>query len=341
MKLTELTAKERAEFETTKTAEVANWIHTGTISKILRNQIPSDQILRCRWILTWKPIDTVGENVPTIKPNTTGQQHQPPTNKGATHKAKARFVVLGYLDPEIENIPRDSPTLSKTARMMTLQAIASHGRDARSFDIKATFLQRQPQSDREMAIDPVPELRKTFQMTPDEVAKLNKGACGLIDAPYLWYCALVSELLTLGLAVCPFDPCLFLQRSNDNTTGKFRLNRMIGVHVDDGICGGDSYFLSKLSSLEQKFPFGSHKFSAFTFTGIDVSQQADKSITLNQSAYVRKIHSIPIEPNRKTQPELAVTDTERLALRGLVGSLQYASTNTREGRVGPLPVHNM
>ena len=30
-----------------------------------------------------------------------------------THKAKARLVVLGYLDPLIEDIPRDSPTLKQ------------------------------------------------------------------------------------------------------------------------------------------------------------------------------------------------------------------------------------
>jgi len=66
-----------------------------------------------------------------------------------------------------------------------------------------------------MAIEPVPEMRKALQMKPDEVAKLNKGAYGLIDAPYLWYCALVTELLQLDFEVCPFDPCLFLLRSQD------------------------------------------------------------------------------------------------------------------------------
>ena len=181
VRLTELTAQERADFEKAKTAEVANWIHTGTISKILRHQIPSDQILRCRWILTWKPIDTVGETAEINKfPNQLNPKKS--SEKAATHKPKARLVVLGYLDPQIENIPRDSPTPSKTARM-TLQTIASHGWDARSFDIKAAFLQGQPQSSRVMAIEPVPEMRKALQMKPDEVAKLNKGACELIDAP--------------------------------------------------------------------------------------------------------------------------------------------------------------
>ena len=53
------------------------------------------------------------------------------------------------------------------------------------------------------------------------------------------------------------------------------------------------------------------------------------SIVLSQSAYVRKIPSIPIEVHRKTQPNLPVTEAERGHLRGLIGSLQYAATNTR------------
>jgi hypothetical protein len=104
---------------------------------------------------------------------------------------------------------------------------------------------------------------------------------------------------------------------------------ILGIHVDDGIGGGSSVSEEKVKLLEHKFPFGSHKVSAFTFTGIEVTQHSGHSISLNQSAYVRKINSISIEPNRKTQPELQVTEPERLALRGVIGSLQHAATNTR------------
>ena len=50
VKLTNLTAAEKLEFQKAKRNEVENWIKTGTISKILRNQVPHDQILRCRWV---------------------------------------------------------------------------------------------------------------------------------------------------------------------------------------------------------------------------------------------------------------------------------------------------
>ena len=51
-------------------------------------------------------------------------------------------------------------------------------------------------------------------MQPNEMAQLNKGAYGLIDAPYLWYCALVKELMRLGMEACPFDPCVFVLRED-------------------------------------------------------------------------------------------------------------------------------
>ena len=69
--------------------------------------------------------------------------------------------------------------------------------------------------------------------------------------------------------------------------------------------------------------------TSFTFTGIEVNQDPSFNITLNQSNYIRKIPPIPIEVNRKTQPELPINEKERGLLRGLIGSLQYASTNTR------------
>eukprot|EP00435_Cladocopium_sp_Y103_P028662 s3013_g7.t1 len=316
VKLTSLSPSELREFEQAKESEIQNWIKTGTISAILRNQIPEEQILRCRWILTWKPLDNVGEDE-----NSTKAQK--------SHKAKARLVVLGYLDPRIEDIPRDSPTLNKTSRMIALQCIASHAWTLRSFDIKAAFLQGQPQAGRIIAVDPVPELRRALGLKPQEICKLNKSAYGLIDAPYLWYCALVSELLALGFETSPFDPCCFILRSPPENGQPGKLEGILGVHVDDGLGGGSKYFEEKIHQLEKKFAFGSHKVSAFTFTGIEVTQHGDHSITLNQSAYVRKIPSIQIDPNRKTQLESPVNEKERLALRGLIGSLQYAAINTR------------
>lgn len=265
-----------------------------------------------------------------------GHPKTKPVKSLRTHKPKARLVVLGYMDPKLEEIPRDSPTLNKTSRMLILQAIATHSWQLMSFDIKAAFLQGKPQAGRIMGLEPVPELRRALQMTPQEIGQLQKGAYGLINAPYLWYCALVTELLQLGMEVSPFDPCTFVLRDKDDPQ---KLAGVLGIHVDDGLCGGNQQFQDLLTKLESRYPFGAKKIGSFTFTGIEISQQPDYSIILSQSSYVRKIKPIPIEVNRRTQPDAAVTEAERALLRGLVGSLQYAAVNTRPDLSSRLSLH--
>jgi hypothetical protein len=311
--LSELSHEEKTAFNKAKQAEIANWIQTETVSRVLRGQIPKEQILRCRWILTWKPLEDVNQDGIMNK-------------SLRTHKSKARLVVLGYQDPNIEEIPRDSPTLSKTSRMLILQTLATHAWQMLSFDVKAAFLQGKPQEGRVMGLEPTSEFRQALNLTDQEILKLNKGAYGLVDAPYLWYCTLVNELVSLGMEVSPFDPCTFVLRDKQSPD---KLAGILGVHVDDGIGGGNEQFHEVIRKLEQKYPFGSKRVNSFTFTGIDLTQTEDHSIIMSQSNYVRKIKPIAIEPNRKSQEELDVTETERGALRGLVGSLQYASVNTR------------
>ena len=117
-----------------------------------------------------------------------------------------------------------------------------------SFDIKAAFLQGQPQEGRTIAVEPTPELRAAMRMSAAEIGLLNKGAYGLIDAPYLWYCALVNELTTLGMEMCPFDPCLFVLRESNDSTCPGQLAGVLGIHVDDGICGGNEKFQEVLQN---------------------------------------------------------------------------------------------
>ena len=310
VKLTQLTPEEKAEFQKAKTQEVQNWLRTGTISRILRDQVPRDQILRCRWILTWKPIDDV-------------EKEQMKGTKN--YKAKARLVILGYLDPKLDEVTRDSPTLGRHSKMLLLQFVSSMKWTLRSFDIKAAFLQGKNQKDRVLAIEPVPEIIQMMKLSPQEICKLEKGAYGLVDAPFMWYQAILEELVTLGFEQSPFDPCLFVLRNRETLMP----DGILGLHVDDGLCAGNQQFLHKLELLEKKYPFGSKRVNNFTFTGIDIQQSSDGTIHLSQSKYVRTIDPIKISTDRRKQPDEKVTEDERQQLRALIGSLQYASVHTR------------
>lgn len=148
VRLTSLSADDKRLFEKAKNQEIDSWISTGTIAKILRHQIPAENIMRCRWILTWKSLD-------------------PEESKkwGSNRKPKARLVVLGYEDPQIENIPRDSPTMSKLSRMFVMQTAASHKWNIESFDIKTAFLRGTDLSkDRKLGIEPSKEMRDKLHL---------------------------------------------------------------------------------------------------------------------------------------------------------------------------------
>ena len=310
VKLSTLSEAERREFQKAKESEIQNWVKTGTISKILRDQIPHDQILRCRWILTWKPID---------------EEERIKIKGTKNHKAKARLVILGYLDPELTELPRDSPTLGRNSKMLLLQMIASYGWSLRSFDIKAAFLQGKPQPGRVLGIEPVPEMIHTLQLASNEILKLEKGAYGLVDAPYLWYTAILEELMHLGFEQSPFCPCTFILRNKVTN----RPDGVLGLHVDDGICGGNQRFLDVIDQLEKKYPFGSKKLHQFTFTGIEMQQHPNKSITMSQSKYVCAIKPIRITNQRRSQQDEPISEDERQELRAVIGSLQYAAVHTR------------
>eukprot|EP00435_Cladocopium_sp_Y103_P021824 s3570_g5.t1 len=319
VRLSMLNAEEKKAFQEAKQTEIKNWLATGTVSKILRSKLAPEQILRCRWLLVWKDKESPENNSTQSENSVMGK------SKLQTHKPKARLVVLGYLDPNLTEVPRDSPTLGRQSKMLLLQLIASNGWSLGSFDIKAAFLQGRPNQDRIMGLEPVPELAEAMRLSPAEICKLDKSAYGLIDAPYLWFKTLCDELVQLGMQPSPFDPCLYILRHPK--TGK--LSGALGVHVDDGIHGGDDYFHQQIAKLEAKYPFGSKKSRSFTFTGIDMQQFPDNSIQLSQTKYVNSIQPISLSSERRLQENAEVTEPERHMLRGLVGSLQYAAVHTR------------
>ena len=304
-----LTEEDKRLFLSAKQKEISSWLSTETVRRIARSQIPEEQILRSRWVLTWKPIDLTG-------------QEDEDTNH---FKAKARLVILGFEDPHIETLSRDAPTMGKDSRMLILQYAASAKWSLHSFDIQTAFLRGSRKDGRILGMEPPEEMRHQMKLKPWECCELLKSAYGLVNAPLLWYEELKSSLLQLGFVVSPLDPCIFVLPNKDEKT----IHGMVGIHVDDGLAAGDHQFRQCIAQLERKFPFGSKKEGSFQFTGIRIQQRADSSIELDQTKYVEDIPAIDISRDRRKNPTLEVTNDERQSLRGLVGSLQYAASNTR------------
>ena len=207
VKLSNLTPAERKLFDEAKAKEIQSWLDTQTVCRILRHKIPQQNNLKCRWILTWKNADD----------NT----HLSADSKNVpSRKAKARLVILGYQDPELSNLERDSPTLSKLSRNLLLQICVSNRWEIGSFDIKTAFLRGRADS-RMLGLEPPEELRAKLGLRPNEVCQLLKGAYGLVNAPLLWFRELSKALINLGFQPAPFDPCSFILFDENNKTRGF------------------------------------------------------------------------------------------------------------------------
>ena len=246
-----------------------------------------------------------------------------PESEGGSQRAKARLVVLGFQDPKLTELHRDAPTLSREGRAAVLQTISSMRFPLGSFDIKTAFLRGKADAQNPLAMEPPRELRKALGLRDDEVCQLLGNAYGRVDAPLLFYKELCGQLLRLGFVKHPLEPCVFLLYKESQLRG------ILGMHVDDGVHGGDNFFLQKVKELERVLPFGSQKSQRFTFTGIQLEQFPDFSIRAAQSEYVHAIPQIDVGRPRRMVPDSPISDSERTKLRGLIGSLQYAVTHTR------------
>ena len=58
VKIKGLSCKESQEFKDAKYKEVDQWVAAAaeTVRKVHRDKIPKENILRCRWVLTWKEL---------------------------------------------------------------------------------------------------------------------------------------------------------------------------------------------------------------------------------------------------------------------------------------------
>ncbi len=251
VRLSSLNAEHRAEFERARAKEVDQWLDTGTLRRIPRSKIPMENIMRCRWILTWKDLDPNDLNP--------GDSRQ---------KAKARLVILGYGDPNIEDIPRDSPTLQRESRSVLLQICASKQWVIEAFDIKTTFLRGSRRDNRLLGVEPPEEMRSRMGLRADKICELRKSAYGLVNAPYLWYQEVREALLSLHFVISPMDPCLFVLPGPQG-----RIHGILGIHVDDGLGCGDQIYQQTITQLQTRFPFGAHRRKNFVFTGMQVDQR--------------------------------------------------------------------
>jgi hypothetical protein len=291
-----LSDPEKKLFRDAKCKEWTAWLNNKVIEMVSRDTAPSERVIRCRWVLTWKTCGT----------------------------AKARLVLLGYEDPDLGKYRRDAPTVSRSSKMLLFATAAQLGWHLFSLDATTAFLSGDP-SERPSPLyfDPPKEQAPNMQIPQTHVFCLLKAAYGLAEAPRAWWRRLRRELTSVGMSCVPLDMCLLYLTDKDGS-----LCGMIAVHVDDLLCAGAGpVWTQAINALCKKLPFGKRQEGDFVFTGVHIVQTV-QSITIDQDDYIASIVETPAAQLQVNGAGLLVGKS-RSYLSEKVGSLLYAVNNTQ------------
>ena len=295
-----LTKAEREEFGKAKDVEVNNYLAAKVFAKLPKHLRPSrDQILKMRWVLTWK------------------------WDQDGSRKAKARCVILGYMDPDYENRPTASPTMSRTTRQLFLQMCANLKQTAFKGDVSGAFLQGREFS-RDVFIQPTPEIAKALELEPGEVARLTKAAYGLVEAPLEWYLTVSDYLQEIGYRRLLSDPCCWIYWDPSGN-----VISVVCGHVDDFLFSGNEdcpIWSSLKKQIQERFRWGQWETNSLVHCGVLVEQHPNREFSLSQIDYVNNISEIPISRDRARHRDAETTEHEKSQLKGVLGSLGWHTT---------------
>ena len=156
--------------------------------------------------------------------------------------------------------------------------------------------------------------------------KLLKPLYGQADAPRAWFQVAKRRLCSVGYTVHALDHRLFRLH---NQSG--HLVSLIGLHVDDMIGAGDEtneVHLKARAALKQELNFKhwtTDDKGELEFCGNKLTACENGAWRLQQEEYMKKIK--PMTTTAKKQED-ELRPSEVSSLRGLLGALQWASTQT-------------
>jgi hypothetical protein len=176
-----LDPEEKQKMNEAKQVEIKNFISAKALEAIPAHLQPDKQAaMRMRWILTWKRDDSGGQ------------------------RAKARCVILGYMDPQYEHRQEASPTMTRTSRQVMLAVSASLGFGVWKGDVSEAFLQGREYKGESFVI-PTDDICDAMGIPAGSVTRLKKACYGLVDAILEWFLTVSEFLISIGFEKCACD----------------------------------------------------------------------------------------------------------------------------------------
>ena len=296
-----LDAKQREAMQAAKLTEVDQWVKEEVCQKF-KGIIPAGRLMRMRWVLTLKS-----------------------TSDPSTAKCKARIVLLGYTDPDLETLQTSAPTLTRRSRQLALSLACAKRWKLVKADAKSAFLQgTATQSDRNIFAIPVPELAEALQVPQGQAVKMLKAAYGLVSAPREWFLE-VNKVATESckLRQLKSDPCMWVL---DGHGPEAEPRGFITSHVDDFLIAGDDNdpeWQACLSTFKAAFRWSPWENTPFQHCGVMVDQLEDFSFQLGHDEYCTEIKQIDIIAGAE-----GVSPTELAQARAVLGAAQWRALQT-------------
>ena len=309
-----LTEKQLEGFRKAKQKEVKNFIVAQAFQKLPEHLQPSkSQILKMRWILTWKIDDSYeATNGEPLKRDASGDPLKP----------KARAVVLGHMDPEYEYRPTSSPTMNRTTRQLFLQTSANMGFSISKGDSSGAFLQGDSfSSDRPMFCEPLKEICEALQVPENSTMLLTKAAYGLVEAPLQWYLSVARFLESLGGERMFSDPCCWAFFRKDRTPVAY-----VCGHIGDFMFAGREgcpEWEAWRKQIQARFQWGLWEQKRFVQCGVLIESLDNGGFCLSQPDFMDSITEIQVSRTRAKDLDAPVNSMEMHQLRSVLGGLSW------------------
>ena len=230
---------------------------------------------------------------------------------------RARLVARGF--EELEDVPRESPTISRSSMRVLLAIAVQKKWKVKTTDIKSAFLQGK-------------KLKRTVHLIPPKesetlvgkIWRLVRPLYGLNDASRQFYESISEFLLHVGCCQSKLDTALFMKYNKNNI-----LIGCIGLHVDDFLHLGTIDFDNDvMEKLRDRFLAGKLEAASFDYIGFHIMQNQN-SIVLDQTEYLKNCEIPIISRERAKCKDDPLTPKECTSLRSCVGSLNWAVQGTR------------
>lgn len=303
----------RLEWETIANRPNIVKVHYGKAAEHIRNT-SEHRFIGSRYALTRKPLD---DGIPIVPADP------------STYIVKGRWCLQGHLDPDLNDKAAEgklqSPTLNQLSRMLLMQIISSHGWDLQLGDIKSAFLESGMIEEKYRPLYARQPPGGIPGLPSSAVIEILGNLYGQNTAPAMWFDTFRNAALDGGWVQSKYDSCLFTLRSSQDQA----LIGIMGVHVDDTALGGHGKeFEAAVSQLRSKFPYRKWRIGTGEFCGAFYSQ-CPKTKAISMSMKNCAVNLKPANIKKGVVPETPLDEYQTRILRGINGSLNWLSTQSR------------